>query len=153
MQLKQQEQQSQSDMQRIKSKSQDSILSINEDENIMVVNIASESEDITDKEARDAADRKYEHGWETVIESEKTPKGINEDIVRMISAKKDEPEWMLDFRLKALKRWEATEDPDWAKLNMDPIDYQDIYYYAAPKSMKSRPKSLDEVDPELGPYL
>ena len=149
MQPKQKENHLTSDSQRINSKTKDSIISFSKDNNTMAINIAPEQDEITDKEAREAADRKYEHGWETVIESEKTPKGINEEIVRMISAKKDEPEWMLDFRLKALKRWEATKDPEWAKLNMDPIDYQDIYYYAAPKSMKSRPKSLDEVDPEL----
>ena len=103
----------------------------------------------TDKAAREAAAKKYEHGWETVIETEKAPRGLNEDIIRMISAKKDEPKEMLDFRLEAYKRWQTMPEPDWAKLNLAPIDYDDIYYYAAPKSMKNRPKSLDEVDPEL----
>ncbi len=91
----------------------------------------------------------YEHGFETKIETEFFPKGISEEIVKLISRKNDEPGWMLDWRLKAYKRWTKLKEPDWAKLNLPPIDYQDLYYYAKPASMKKRPKSLDEVDPKL----
>ncbi len=73
----------------------------------------------------------YEHGWSADIEQEFAPKGLNEDTVRFISAKKNEPEWMLDWRLKAFRLWQTLEAPDWAKLNVPPIDYQDAYYYAA----------------------
>jgi len=90
----------------------------------------------------------YEYGFVTNINTEFIPKGLNEDIVRIISAKKKEPQWMLDFRLKAYHYWLTLEAPDWAHLNIPPIDYQDIIYYAAPK-VKENPKSLDEVDPEL----
>jgi len=90
----------------------------------------------------------YKYGFVTDVEMEKAPKGLNEDIIRFISAKKDEPEWMLDWRLKAYRYWLKMPTPDWAKLNIPPIDYNDIYYYAAPKSAET-PKSLDEVDPEL----
>jgi len=102
-----------------------------------------------DAEAKQAANRKYAHGWETIIETDKFPKGLCQDIVHKISAKKNEPQAMLDFRLKAYQTWLAMDDPDWAKLNIEPIDYNNIYYYAAPKSMKEKPKSLDDVDPEL----
>ena len=91
---------------------------------------------------------KYKYGFVTDIESDKAPKGLNEDIIRFISAKKDEPQWMLDWRLKAFATWQKMESPDWAKLDIEPIDYQDIYYYSAPKSGEG-PASLDEVDPEL----
>jgi len=91
---------------------------------------------------------RYKHGWSTDIESEFAPKGLSEDTVRFISAKKDEPEWMLDWRLKAYRAFLKMEEPDWAKVDYPPIDYQDIYYYAAPKQTE-KPKSLDEVDPEL----
>jgi Fe-S cluster assembly protein SufB len=90
----------------------------------------------------------YEHGFVTDIEQEFAPKGLNADIVRFISAKKGEPEWMLQWRLEAYERWLAMEEPDWAKVSYPKIDYQDAYYYAAPKE-KAGPKSLDEVDPEL----
>ncbi|MDR3507513.1 MAG: Fe-S cluster assembly protein SufB, partial [Caulobacteraceae bacterium] len=90
----------------------------------------------------------YKHGFITDIDQEFAPKGLNADIVRFISAKKEEPEWMLAWRLEAFERWLALEEPDWAKLNFPRIDYQDAYYYAAPKT-KEGPKSLDEVDPEL----
>ena len=90
----------------------------------------------------------YKYGFVTDVEMEKAPKGLNEGIIRFISAKKDEPEWMLDWRLKAYRYWLKMPTPDWAKLNIPPIDYNDIYYYAAPKSAET-PKSLDEVDPEL----
>ena len=90
----------------------------------------------------------YEWGFSSDIEQEFAPKGLNEDIVRFISAKKNEPEWMLDWRLKAYRHWLTMEMPDWAKLNIEPIDYQDAYYYAAPKA-KPKLSSLDEVDPEI----
>ncbi|MDR6431104.1 Fe-S cluster assembly protein SufB [Brucella pseudogrignonensis] len=90
----------------------------------------------------------YKYGFETTIESEKAPKGLNEDIIRFISAKKDEPEWMLEWRLKAYERWLTMEEPTWARVEYPKIDFQDLYYYAAPKN-QSGPKSLDEVDPEL----
>jgi Fe-S cluster assembly protein SufB len=90
----------------------------------------------------------YKYGFETDIESEKAPKGLSEDTVRFISAKKNEPEWMLAWRLEAYKRWLTMREPKWAKVEYGPIDYQDIYYYAAPKK-KDGPKSLDEIDPEI----
>jgi Fe-S cluster assembly protein SufB len=90
----------------------------------------------------------YKHGFVTDIDMEYAPKGLNEDIIRFISAKKEEPEWLLEWRLKAYSQWLAMVEPDWAKVGYPKIDYQDLYYYAAPKT-KERPKSLDEVDPEL----
>ena len=90
----------------------------------------------------------YEHGFVTDIDMEFAPKGLNADIVRFISAKKNEPEWMLDMRLKAYERWLTMDEPDWAKVHYKRVDYQDLYYYAAPKK-KDGPKSLDEIDPEL----
>jgi Fe-S cluster assembly protein SufB len=90
----------------------------------------------------------YKYGFVTDIESEKAPKGLSDDIIRFISAKKEEPEWMLQWRLDAYRRWLTMQDPSWARVEYPPIDYQDLYYYAAPKK-KDGPKSLDEVDPEL----
>ncbi|MBY0335599.1 MAG: Fe-S cluster assembly protein SufB [Acetobacteraceae bacterium] len=90
----------------------------------------------------------YKWGFETDIEMEFAPKGLNEDIVRFISAKKNEPAWLLEWRLKAFALWQKMEEPDWAAVSYPKIDYQDAYYYAAPKT-KAGPKSLDEVDPEL----
>ncbi|QDH16219.1 Fe-S cluster assembly protein SufB [Swingsia samuiensis] len=90
----------------------------------------------------------YEWGFETDIEMDIAPKGLNEDTVRLISEKKEEPEWMLEWRLKAFRSWQGMEDPDWAKVKHPPIDYQDAHYFARPKK-KDGPKSLDEVDPEL----
>ncbi|GLI93267.1 Fe-S cluster assembly protein SufB [Methylocystis echinoides] len=90
----------------------------------------------------------YKYGFTTDIESEKAPKGLSEDIVRFISAKKNEPEWMTEWRLEAYRRWLTMQEPNWARVQYPPIDYQDLYYYAAPKSTPG-PKSLDEVDPEL----
>jgi Fe-S cluster assembly protein SufB len=90
----------------------------------------------------------YKYGFETNIESEKAPKGLNEDTIRFISAKKSEPEWMLNWRLDAYRRWLTMREPTWARVDYPKIDYQDIYYYAAPKAFKA-PKSLDEVDPEI----
>ncbi|MGE0213206.1 MAG: Fe-S cluster assembly protein SufB [Parvibaculaceae bacterium] len=91
---------------------------------------------------------KYKYGFETLIQSDKAPKGLSEDIVGFISAKKGEPAWMLEWRLQAYRRWLMMEEPTWARVNYPKIDFQDLYYYAAPKSM-SGPKSLDEIDPEL----
>lgn len=91
---------------------------------------------------------KYKYGFVTDIDVETAPKGINPDIIRMISAKKKEPEWLLEWRLKAYERWLEMPEPDWAKLGFPAIDYQDAYYYAAPKQ-KEQPKSLDEIDPEI----
>jgi Fe-S cluster assembly protein SufB len=90
----------------------------------------------------------YKYGFETLIESEKAPKGLSEDTVRFISAKKNEPEWMLAWRLEAFNRWLTMREPKWAKVEYGPIDYQDIYYYSAPKK-KDGPKSLDDIDPEI----
>lgn len=92
---------------------------------------------------------KYTAGFVTDIETEKAPKGLSKDIVRFISAKKGEPEWMLEWRLKAYRMWLNMPEPHWAKVEFPPIDYQDAYYYAAPKSMEDRPQSLEEVDPKL----
>jgi Fe-S cluster assembly protein SufB len=92
---------------------------------------------------------KYKYGWETDIEMDFAPKGLSEDIVRLISQKNGEPEWMLDWRLAAYRRWVKMEEPRWAMLHYPEIDYQDQYYYAKPKSMSDKPKSLDEVDPKL----
>ncbi|MCH2547541.1 MAG: Fe-S cluster assembly protein SufB [Alphaproteobacteria bacterium] len=97
----------------------------------------------------DAIGQKYKYGFSTEIEMEYAPLGVNEDIVRLISAKKEEPEWMLEWRLKAFAIWKQMVEPDWALLNIEPIDYQSIYYYAAPKGTQNKPKSLDEIDPEL----
>lgn len=91
---------------------------------------------------------KYKYGFTTEIESDLAPKGLNEDIVAFISNKKNEPQWMLDWRLEAYRRWIQMTEPTWAKVHYPKIDFQDLHYYAAPKSM-SGPKSLDEVDPEL----
>ncbi|MBT6204049.1 MAG: Fe-S cluster assembly protein SufB, partial [Rhodospirillaceae bacterium] len=89
------------------------------------------------------------HGFVTEIEMDRAPKGLSEDTVRFISAKKNEPEWLLEWRLKAFRHWLTMTEPNWAKVGYPPIDYQDSYYYAAPKSDADRPKSLDEVDPAL----
>ena len=116
--------------------------------------------DGAETELRDGVDREtietvkamsgaYKYGWETEIETEYAPKGLNEEIVRLISEKNGEPEWMLDWRLAAFRRWQQMEEPRWAMLHYPEIDYQDQYYYAKPKSMGVKPKSLDEVDPKL----
>ncbi|HWP26272.1 MAG TPA: Fe-S cluster assembly protein SufB [Xanthobacteraceae bacterium] len=90
----------------------------------------------------------YKYGFVTEIESEKAPKGLSEDIIRFISSKKNEPDWMLAWRLDAYRRWLTMREPAWARIKYGPIDYQDIYYYAAPKK-KAGPKSLDDIDPEI----
>jgi Fe-S cluster assembly protein SufB len=91
----------------------------------------------------------YKYGWNTDIEMEYAPKGLNEDIVKLISEKNNEPEWMTSWRLEALERWSKMTEPKWAMVNYPEIDFQDQYYYARPKSMVEKPKSLDEVDPKL----
>jgi Fe-S cluster assembly protein SufB len=91
---------------------------------------------------------KYKYGFFTDIESVKAPKGLNEDVVRFISEKKGEPEWLLEWRLEAFRRWQTMQEPKWANVQYPKIDFQDLYYYAAPKSFKA-PKSLADVDPEL----
>ena len=101
----------------------------------------------------DVADSDYEHGWVTEIEADTIPKGLNEDVIRLISSKKDEPAWLLDSRLRAFRHWQtlaADTDkyPRWAHLDYPDIDYQAISYYSAPNS-KPKYESLDEVDPEL----
>ncbi|TCD06625.1 Fe-S cluster assembly protein SufB [Erythrobacteraceae bacterium CFH 75059] len=103
-----------------------------------------------DAAARAAAARvaEYEHGWSSEIETEFAPKGLTEDTVRYISAKKGEPEWLLDWRLKAFRLWQTMDAPNWAKLNVAPIDYQDAYYYAEPKK-KPELDSLDALDPAI----
>ena len=92
---------------------------------------------------------KYKYGFVTEIESEKIPKGLNEDVIKLISKKKNEPQWMLEWRLSAFKRLENMSVPKWAKAEIDEIDFQDLYYYSSPKDFKEKPKSLDEVDPKL----
>ena len=93
--------------------------------------------------------QKYRHGFVTDIESETVPPGLNEDVVRWISARKGEPEWLLEWRLESYRRWLGMSQPDWAHLKIEPIDFQAISYFSAPKSDKDRPQSLDEVDPKL----
>jgi Fe-S cluster assembly protein SufB len=100
-------------------------------------------------QVRALGEQKYKYGFVTDIESETAPKGLNEDIIRFISAKKDEPEWLLEWRLKAFAHWQTMPEPDWARVGFPPIDYQDAYYYSAPKKKEDMPQSLDEVDPDL----
>ena len=100
-------------------------------------------------QVRALGEERYKYGFVTDIEADTAPKGLSEDIVRFISAKKEEPEWLLEWRLKAYRHWLTMPEPDWARVGFPPIDYQDAYYYSAPKSKDDMPKSLDEVDPEL----
>ena len=97
------------------------------------------------------ATKDYKYGFVTDIETEFAPKGLSEDIVRYISDKNDEPEWLLDWRLEAYAKWLKMdkEEPKWANIHFPEIDFQDAYYYAAPKSDADKPKSLDEIDPEI----
>ncbi len=101
------------------------------------------------KDKIESMQNKYDAGFTTDIETELAPKGLNDDIIKLISSKKNEPEWLLERRLKAFKHWQGMQDPDWSKLQIEPIDYQDLHYYAQPKSMIDKPKSLDEVDPKI----
>ncbi|MBX7147306.1 MAG: Fe-S cluster assembly protein SufB [Alphaproteobacteria bacterium] len=96
----------------------------------------------------EALNHKYKYGFVTDVETEKAPKGLNEETVRFISAQKNEPTWLLEWRLKAFRLWQTMVEPTWAKIHYPPIDYQDAYYYAAPKK-KPKLNSLDEVDPEI----
>ncbi len=102
----------------------------------------------TIEQVKDIDVDQYKYGFSTDIETVKAPKGLDEDIIRFISAKKDEPEWMLEWRLDAYERWQSMQEPEWARVHYPKIDFQDLYYYAAPKSAEKL-KSLDEVDPEL----
>jgi len=123
------------------------------------ISMAQGQDAATALEVREGVDREtvetvqsmgaYKYGWETEIEMEFAPMGVNEEIVRLISAKNGEPEWMTDWRLQAFRRWKEMEEPRWAMLHYPEIDYQSQYYYAKPKSMAEKPKSLDEVDPKL----
>ena len=102
------------------------------------------------KFVKEVAEKKYEYGFTTDIQTEIIEKGLNEDVVRLISSKKEEPEWMLEFRLKAFRHWLTMKQPEWGHLKMPEIDYQGISYYADPtKGKKDGPESLDEIDPEL----
>jgi len=103
----------------------------------------------TVEKVQSLAGERYKYGFSSDIDSEKAPKGLNEDIIRFISAKKEEPEWLLEWRLDAFERWLTMSEPEWAMVDYPQIDYQDLYYYSAPKSMDDRPETLDEVDPEL----
>jgi len=98
---------------------------------------------------QELANKEYQYGFVTDIESESIPRGLSEDVVRMISAKKNEPEFMLEWRLKAYRHWLTMKEPTWANVKYPAIDYQNVIYYSAPKSKKDGPKSLEEVDPEL----
>lgn len=101
-----------------------------------------------EKIIQEFAEKKYEHGWASDFESDKAPVGLNEDIIRLISSKKNEPEWMLEYRMKAFAHWKKMTEPAWAHVDYPPIDFQKIHYYSAPKP-KKKLDSLDEVDPEL----
>ncbi len=91
----------------------------------------------------------YKYGFYTDIETDTLPPGLNEDVVRLISAKKKEPDWLLQWRLKAYRHWLTMTEPTWQNVHYEPIDYQSIIYYSAPKQAKDRPQSLDDVDPKL----
>ena len=103
----------------------------------------------TIKQVNTLGDTDYKYGFSTELDEIRPPKGLNEDIIKFISAQKEEPEWMLEWRLNAYKVFNKLPKPEWAKLNIPEIDYQDCYYYSIPKSLKDKPKSLDEIDPEI----
>ena len=116
------------------------------------------TEDMVQRVDKKAADQKvidkvateeYKYGFYTELEEDRVPPGLNEEIIRLISSKKNEPEWLLEWRLKAFRSWQKLTEPEWQNFKYDPIDYQAISYYAAPKSNADGPKSLDEVDPEI----
>ena len=113
-----------------------------------IASIEKESPKNVQSAIEDVVLNEYKYGFVTDIESDSAPKGLNEDIVRFISSKKNEPEWMLEWRLKAYRHWLKMEEPKWANISYPPIDYQDVIYYSAPKQ-KITPGSLDEIDPEL----
>ena len=106
--------------------------------------MSDNQEKLTEKDFKDP----YEYGFETEIDSDFAPKGLNEEIVKFISNKKNEPKWLLDWRLAAYRRWLTMEEPNWASVRYPAIDYQDSYYYAAPKKAE-KIESLDDVDPKL----
>ena len=93
--------------------------------------------------------KEYKYGFSTDIESIRAPKGLNKEVIKFISNIKKEPQWMLDWRLKAYERLQQLKEPDWQKPKFPKIDYQDLYYYSAPKSLKDKPKSLEDLDPKL----
>ncbi len=103
------------------------------------------------KDLENLVQQEYKWGWETLIEADTIPPGLNEDVIHVISVKKNEPQWMLEWRLKAYRYWQTIKDkePTWANIHYGPIDYQAIAYYSAPRSNQDRPQSLEEVDPEL----
>ena len=101
------------------------------------------------KTIEDFTSQEYKYGFQTSIETDTIPKGLTEDTIRLISARKHEPAWMLEFRLKAFRHWQTMKEPKWANVRYAPIDYQDIIYYSAPKKAAAKLKSMDEVDPEL----
>jgi len=101
------------------------------------------------KQLDELISREYKHGFYTQLEADTIPRGLNEDTVRLISTKKNEPEFMLEWRLKAYRHWLTMQEPQWANVHYPPIDYQNIFYYSAPKSEKDGPRSLSDVDPEL----
>ena len=98
---------------------------------------------------KEISNSSYKHGFVTDLDSERSKKGLSEETIHYISKKKKEPKWMLDWRLKAYTTWLKMKEPKWAKLKFDKINYQDSYYFAAPKGFDNKPKSLDEVDPKL----
>ena len=102
----------------------------------------------TDKILDEVTGQEYKYGFVTDIDTDTIPKGLNEDIIRLISAKKGEPDWMTNYRLKAYRHWQGMQMPRWAHLNIPEIDYQDIIYYAAPRTTPKH-QNLDEVDPQL----
>ena len=107
---------------------------------------------MTDKNQKiidQAIDQEYKYGFTTDIEQTKFEPGLDEEVIKKLSKLKKEPKWLLDWRLKAFKRWKKMEEPTWALTDYESIDYQDIHYYAAPKSMEKKPESLDDIDPEL----
>src|SRR5262245_61939108 len=93
--------------------------------------------------------QEYKYGFYTDVETESAPPGLSEDIIRLISTKKKEPQWMTDWRLKAFRHWQTMTEPTWPKIHHEKINYQDITYYVAPKTQAEGPKSLEEVDPKL----
>ena len=109
---------------------------------------ANLAELMSEEDLQEVADREYKYGFVTDIESDSLPPGLSEDIVREISRRKNEPDWLLEYRLRAYRHWQTMEEPDWAFINYPPIDYENIIYYSAPKPKKQL-ESLDEVDPEL----
>ena len=102
-----------------------------------------------EKSFDEIAEKEYKYGFVTDIESDSLPPGLNEDIVRQISLRKNEPEWLTEWRVKAYHHWTTLEEPSWAKVEFPTIDYQALSYYSAPKQKIDGPKSLDEIDPEL----